>query len=164
MGDDNVNVMSLLTGGADVRIMVKEFIKKYKGMILLIVLLIILGGWAWMASKGFSLASIAYTFLGVAIVVIFLLKMFMNWLKESGSTGGSGDLNKTPDDVLIDKRIKKQQEIDELDVVLDERAEKLRSDAKKITKAKKGQSSKQAKKKGQPSKRSKESADDGSQV
>lgn len=163
MGDDDANVMSLLTGGVDIRVMVKEFLKKYKGMILLIVLLIILGGWAWMASKGFSLASIAYTFLAVGIVVIFLLKMFMGWLKGSTSSGGSRDLNKTPDDILIERRVKKQQEMDEIDVVLDERVNKLRSDAKKITRAKKGQPN-QTKKKQQPSKRPEESAGDGSEV
>ena len=163
MGDDDKNVMSLLTGGVDIRVMVKESLKKYKGMILLIILLIILGGWAWMASKGFSLASIAYTFLAVGIVTIFLLKMFMGWLTGSGSGGDSKNLNKTPDDILIERRIKKQQEMDEIDVVLDERVNKLRSDAKKITRAKKGQPN-QTKKKQQPSKRSEENAGDGTEV
>lgn len=143
MADDNMDVMSLLTGGADARIMVKEFLKKYKGVILLIVLLMILGGWAWMASKGFSAASIAYTFLGAAIVAMFLINMIAKWMK--GSTGDSGSLDRTSDEVLIDRRVKKQREIDELDAVMDDRAKKLRSDAKKITQAKKGQKPKKSK-------------------
>ncbi len=137
MGDDGTDIMSLLTGGMDARTMVKEFVKKYKNLILLIVLLVILGGWAGMASKGYSLTSIAYTFLGAAIVAIILLNMIVKWMK--GATVDTGDLNSTPDDILIDRRVKKQQEIDDLDVILDERAKKLRSDAKKITRAKKGQ-------------------------
>lgn len=152
MGDDDADIMSLLTGGMDARKMVKDIIKKYKNIILLVVLLIILGGWAWMASKGFSLASIAYTFLGAAIVAIFLVNMIVKWMK--GPTGVSGDMSKTSDDILIDRRVKKQQEIDNLDAVLDERAKKLRSDAKKITRAKKGQLPKP----------SKENAGDGHQV
>jgi len=152
MGDDDANIMSLLTGGMDARTMVKDFIKKYKNLILMIVLLVILGGWAGMASKGYSLTSIAYAFLGAAIVAIFLLNMIVKWMK--GTTGASGNLNTAPDDILIDRRVKKQQEIDDLDVILDERAKKLRSDAKKITRAKKGQL---------PEK-SKESTGDGHQV
>lgn len=137
MGDGGADIMSLFTGGMDTRTMVKEFVKKYKNLILLVVLLVILGGWAGMASKGYSLTSIAYTFLGAAIVAIFLLNMIVKWMK--GPTGASGDISVAPDDVLIDKRVKKQQELDDIDVVLDERAKKLRSDAKKITQAKKGQ-------------------------
>lgn len=152
MGDDGTDIMSLLTGGMDARTMVKEFVKKYKNLILLIVLLVILGGWAGMASKGYSLTSIAYTFLGAAIVAIFLLNMIVKWMK--GSTGQSGDMSNAPDDVLIKRRVKKQEEIDNLDSVLDERAKKLRSDAKKITQAKKGQLPK----------KSKESTGDGHQV
>lgn len=136
MGDDGANIMSLFTGGMDARTMVKDFIKKYKNLIMLIVLLVVLGGWAGMASKGYSLTSIAYTFLGAAIVAIFLLNMIVKWMK--GSTGASGDMKDTPDDVLIKRRVKKQEEIDNLDSALDERAKKLRSDAKKITQAKKG--------------------------
>lgn len=136
MGDDDMDVMSLLTGGMDAREIVKKFFKKYKNIILLIVLLVILGGWAWMAGNGFSLASIAYTFLAAAIVAMFLINMLVKWMK--GSTGASGDVSNAPDDVLIKRRVKKQEEIDNLDSVLDERANKLRSDAKKITQAKKG--------------------------
>ena len=136
MADDNTDIFSLLTGGMDSRTMMKEFLKKYKNIILLIVLLIILGGWAWMASNGFSLASIAYTFLGAAIVAMFLINMVVKWMK--GSTGETGDVGNTSDDILIKRRVKKQEEIDNLDSVLDERAKQLRSDAKKITQAKKG--------------------------
>ena len=137
MGDDDTNILSLLTGGMDARMMVKDFIKKYKNLILLVVLLVIVGGWAGMAGKGYSNTSIAYTFLGAAIVAIFLLNMIVKWMK--GTPGASGDMSNTPDDILIKRRVKKQKEIDSLDSALDERAKKLRSDAKKITQAKKGQ-------------------------
>ena len=161
MGDDDANIMSLLTGGMDARTMVKDFIKKYKNLILLIILLVVLGGWAGMASKGYSLTSIAYTFLGAAIVAIFLLNMIVKWMK--GPTVQSGDMSNAPDDVLIKRRVKKQREIDELDVVLDERVGKLRSDAKKITQAKKDRMPKQPKKRQSPES-PKESTGDGHEV
>ena len=147
MADNDLDVMSLLTGGSDIRTMVKETLKKYKGVIMLIFLLLILGGWGWMAGQGYSSGRIAYTFLGACIVAFFIIKMFMNWLKGSpGSAGSPGISKSTSDDVLIERRVEKQQEIDDLDVLLDERAKKLRSDAKKITQAKKSQQPKKSKK------------------
>ena len=136
MGDEN-DEFSLL-GDFDLMAMLKKFIKENKTMIILIVLLSILGSYFYMRSIGYGPMQIMFVYLAIAMVSMFMMKSLQNTIKQSKAARAKKPQDLTDYNDLLKVREQRQQEIDDIDVLLDDMKKKREAEIRRIKAAQKG--------------------------
>jgi len=136
MGDEK-DEFSLL-GDFDLMVMLKKFIKENKTMIILIVLLSILGSYFYMRSIGYGVMQIMFVYLAIAMVSMFMMKSLQNTIKQSKAARAKRPQDLTDHNDLLKVRAERQQEIDDIDVLLDGIKKEREAEIRRIKAAQKG--------------------------
>jgi ABC-type protease/lipase transport system fused ATPase/permease subunit len=125
-------VMSLLTGDMDLKTEMKKFLKKYKELVIIIILLAVVGSWYYMFyALKYSFTQVIFVYAAVGIVVLMLIKMIKDMSRGGSSKSGSRE-------DLLERRSKLQQQVDDIDERLVEREMKLQEQIDDIRTARTG--------------------------